>query len=348
MLPTTVTQLIGQTPVMSIEVPDQDARLVLKLEKNNPGGSMKDRMARSMVVAALEDGRLTPGGTIIESSSGNTGTGLALAALEFGLQFIAIVDHHAAPDKIRTMRSLGAEIRYAEGDFAEDEVAIVERQRIAEHLAAQLPGAVFMNQWDNPANPKGYAGLVEELVAQLSDGIDAFVACVGTGGSITGVAQGLKRHNPTIRTLGVEPAGSIVFGTAGHPYYQSGTGTPAGKDIGKVLDYGCIDEGVQVTDVQAFETARYFARRKGLLVGGSTGGAIYKAMEFIAAGKLTGTVVTMVADGGEKYLSTIFDDEWMAQRHLLDPGITAQLDGWLFGTRSRHEIDRARSSTMLT
>lgn len=331
MLPTTVTQLIGQTPVISIEIPNRDACLVLKLEKNNPGGSMKDRMARSMVVAALQEGSLTPGGTIIESSSGNTGTGLALVALEFGLRFIAIVDHHAAPDKIRTMRSLGADIRYVEGHFAEDEVAIVERQRVAEQLAAQLPGALFMNQWDNLANPEGYAGFVEELVAQLPDGIDAFVACVGTGGSITGIAQRLKRHNPLMRILGVEPAGSIVFGSPGHAYYQSGTGTPAGKEIGKVLDYGCIDEGVQVTDAQAFETARYVARRKGLLVGGSTGGAIYKAMEFIAAGKLAGTVATMVVDGGEKYLSTIFDDEWMAKRHLLDSTITAQLDGWLVG-----------------
>lgn len=332
MLHTTVTQLIGQTPVMSIEVPNRESCLVLKFEKNNPGGSMKDRMARSMVAAALRDERLAPGGTIVESSSGNTGIGLALAALEFGLRFIAVVDHHAAPDKIRMMRALGAEIRYVEGDFGEDEVAVVERQRLAAQLGAQLPGALFMNQSDNPANPEGYAGLVEELIAQLSAGIDAFVGCVGTGGSMSAIARGLKLHNPAVRTVAVEPAGSIVFGKPGHPYYQSGTGTPAGDEVGKVLDYRCIDEGVQVTDIEAFGTARYVARRKGLLVGGSTGGAIYKALEFIAAGKLTGTVVTMIIDGGEKYLSTIFDDEWMAQRRLFDPRITARLDDWLLGT----------------
>ncbi|TIN22610.1 cysteine synthase family protein [Mesorhizobium sp.] len=329
MLCTTTTQLIGHTPVMSIAVPDRDATLVLKIEKNNPGGSMKDRMARSMVLAAIEDGRLPPGGTIVESSSGNTGIGLALAALEFGLRFIAVVDHHAAPDKIRMMRALGAEIRYVEGDFREDEVAVVERQRLAAQLGAQLPGALFMNQSDNPANPEGYAGFVEELLMQLPNGIDAFVGCVGTGGSMTGIAQRLKRHNPAVRTIAVEPAGSIVFGKPGHPYYQSGTGTPAGDEVGKVLDFGCIDEGVQVTDTQAFETARYIARRKGLLVGGSTGGTIYKALEFIAAGKLFGTVVTPVADGGEKYLGSVFDDEWMANRGLLDPAIADQLDAWL-------------------
>jgi cystathionine beta-synthase len=303
----------------------------LKLEKNNPGGSMKDRMARSMVLAALEDGRLPPGGTIVESSSGNTGIGLAMIALELGLRFIAVVDHHAAPDKIRMMRALGAEIRYVEGDYREDEVAVVERQRLAAQLGAQLPDALFMNQSDNPANPEGYAGFVEELLAQLPDGVDAYVGCVGTGGSMTGIAQRLKRANPAVRTIAVEPAGSIVFGKPGHPYYQSGTGTPAGDEIGKVLDYGCIDEGVQVTDTQAFETARFIARRYGLLVGGSTGGTIYKALEFIAAGKLSGTVVTPVADGGEKYLSSVFDDEWMAKRDLFDPTIVEQLEAWLPG-----------------
>ncbi|OLP42518.1 cysteine synthase family protein [Rhizobium oryziradicis] len=331
MLYTSVTQLIGQTPLIQLDLATSNARLLLKMEKNNPGGSMKDRMARSMVVAALEDGRLPKGGTIVESSSGNTGTGLALAALEFGLRFIAVVDHHAAPDKIRTMRALGAEIRYVEGNFREDEVAVVERQRLAAQLGAQLPGALFMNQSDNPANPDGYAGFVDELVEQLPDGLDAFIGCVGTGGSMTGISQRLKRINPAIKTIAVEPAGSIVFGKPGHPYYQSGTGTPAGDEVGKVLDYSCIDEGVQVTDTQAFETARYIAKRKGILVGGSTGGTIYKALEFIASGKLSGTIVTAVADGGEKYLGSVFDDEWMAKRGLLNPAIAAQLDGWFFG-----------------
>jgi len=331
MLPTNVTQLIGRTPVMSIEVPSRNSVLVWKIEKNNPGGSMKDRMARSMVVAALKDGRLVAGGTIVESSSGNTGIGLALAAVEFGLNFIAVVDHHAAPDKIRMMRALGAEIRYVEGDFKEDEVAVVARQRLAAQLGAQLPGAMFMNQSDNPANPEGYADYVDELMAQLPNGIDAFVGCVGTGGSMTGISQRLKQKIPSVRTIAVEPAGSIVFGQPGHPYFQSGTGTPAGDEVGKVLDYDCIDEGVQVTDVQAFETARYIARRKALLVGGSTGGAIFKALEFIASGKLGGTVVTTVADGGEKYLGSVFDDEWMAKRGLLDSSIADQLDTWLLG-----------------
>lgn len=278
-----VTDLIGNTPILSIAIPAKNARLLLKIEKNNPGGSIKDRMARNMVIAALKSGRLKPGGVIVESSSGNTGIGLAITAIEFGLRFIAVVDHHAAQDKIAVMRAFGAEIRYVDGSYREDEVAVVERQRLAAELASQIPGAVFMNQSDNVANAGGYFDFVREVIDQIGSPVDAYVGCVGTGGSMTGIARGLKLHNPNTKTIAVEPDGSIVFGQPGHPYYQSGTGTPKGDTVGLVLDYSCIDMGVQVTDSQAFETARYVAKHTGLLVGGSTGGVIYKALEFIAA-----------------------------------------------------------------
>jgi cystathionine beta-synthase len=328
-----VTDLIGNTPILSLSVPARQARLLLKVEKNNPGGSIKDRMARNMVVAALKSGRLKPRGVIVESSSGNTGIGLAIAAVEFGMRFIAVVDHHAAPDKIAVMRALGAEIRYVEGQYREDEVAVVERQRMAAELASQIPGAVFMNQSDNAANAGGYADFVREAIAEVGH-IDAYVGCVGTGGSMTGIAHGLKVHNAETKTIAVEPAGSIVFGQPGHAYYQSGTGTPAGDAVGLVLDYSCIDVGVQVSDAQAFETARYVARKTGLLVGGSTGGVIYKALEFIHSGIIDGNVLVAVADGGEKYLHTVFSEDWLRERNLLDPLVWEQLDEWLGDDRS--------------
>lgn len=290
-------------------------------------------MARNMVVAALKAGRLKPGGVIVESSSGNTGIGLAIAAVEFGMRFIAVVDHHAAPDKIAVMRALGAEIRFVEGDYREDEVAVVERQRMAAELARQIPGAVFMNQSDNAANAGGYADFVREAIAEAGH-IDAYVGCVGTGGSMTGIVHGLKIHNAHTKTIAVEPQGSIVFGQPGHPYYQSGTGTPAGDTVGLVLDYSCIDMGVQVSDAQAFETARYFARKTGLLVGGSTGGVIYKALEFIHSGIIGGNVLAAVADGGEKYLHTVFSEDWLRERNLLDPLVWEQLDEWFVADRS--------------
>lgn len=339
-----VTELIGNTPILSIPVPGRDSRLLLKIEKNNPGGSLKDRMARNMIVAALKSGRLAPGGVVIESSSGNTGIGLALAAVEFGLRFIAVVDHHAAPDKIGVMRALGAEIRYVDGAYREDEVAVVERQRLAAELSTQIPDSVFMNQSDNAANSGAYSDFVHEVIADVGD-IDAYVGCVGTGGSMTGIARGLKGHNPDTRMIAVEPAGSIVFGQTGHPYYQSGTGTPAGDTVGLVLDYSCIDMGVQVTDTQAFETARFVAQRIGLLVGGSSGGVIYKALEFIHGGLISGNVLVAVADGGEKYLNTVFSETWLRERNLLDPAIWDKLDIWL-GNESLietlHEVPRLR------
>jgi cystathionine beta-synthase len=333
-----VTDLIGNTPILSISIPAKNARLLLKIEKNNPGGSIKDRMARNMIVAALKSRRLSPGGVVVESSSGNTGIGLAIAAVEFGLRFIAVVDHHAAPDKIAVMRAFGAEIRFVEGDYREDEVAVVERQRMAAELASQIPGAVFMNQSDNAANSGGYSDFVREVIGEVGV-VDAYVGCVGTGGSMTGIARGLKVHDPRTKTIAVEPDGSIVFGQPGHAYYQSGTGTPAGDTVGLVLDYSCIDMGVQVSDAQAFETARYMAKRTGLLIGGSTGGVIYKALEFIHSGLIGGNVVAAVADGGEKYLHTVFSESWLKERNLLDPEVWDQLDGW-FGSESAAEAPR--------
>lgn len=332
-----VTDLIGNTPMLGFPIPAKNTTLLLKVEKNNPGGSIKDRMARNMIIAALRSGRLKPGGIVVESSSGNTGIGLAIAAIEFGLRFIAVVDHHAAKDKIAMMYALGAEIRYVEGDYREDEVAVVERQRLAAEIACQLPGAVFMNQSDNVANAGAYFDFVREVIDEVDGGIDAYVGCVGTGGSMTGIARGLKLYNPRTKTIAVEPAGSIIFGQPGHPYYQSGTGTPKGDTVGLVLDYSCIDIGVQVTDSQAFETARYVAQHTGLLVGGSTGGVIYKALEFIHAGLISGNIVIAVADGGEKYLHTVFSESWLRERNLLDPKIWEKLEDW-FSQESADEM----------
>ncbi|HBC5889426.1 TPA: cysteine synthase family protein [Proteus mirabilis] len=322
-----VTDLIGNTPIIQLPLLQSDTRLYVKVEKNNPGGSMKDRMARNMVVAALKSGKIKPGSTIVESSSGNTGIGLAIAAIEFGLRFIAVVDHHAAQDKIAIMRALGAEIRYVKGDYGENEVAVVERQRMAAEIANEIPGAIFMNQSDNAANAGGYADLVRELISQIGK-IDAWVGCVGTGGSMTGIAHGLRVHNPELVTIAVEPEGSIVFGKPGKPYYQSGTGTPQGDTVGLVLDYSCIDYGEQVSDVCAFETARYLARRFGLLVGGSTGGVVYKALELINNSTICGNVALAMADGGEKYLQTIFNDTWLKERNLISESVWEQLDNW--------------------
>ncbi|SEL64107.1 cystathionine beta-synthase [Stigmatella aurantiaca] len=322
-----VSELIGNTPSLQLRLRNSGWRLLIKLEKVNPGGSMKDRMARHMVMDAERRGLLRPGGTIVESSSGNTGIGLAMIAAERGYRFIAIVDHHASKDKIRIMRALGADIITVGQGKAADEVATADRDRMAEKVARELPGAHWTRQHDNPANAQAYSDtLAGELLRATEGRLDVLVGAVGTGGSLCGTARFLKQQLPRLHVAGVEPAGSIIFGGPGMPYYQSGTGTPEGADVGEVMDYSLIDEGLKVTDAQAFNTSRFLARRYALLLGGSSGGVIYKAIELLSRRSGSGTMVAIAGDGGEKYLDTVFDDGWMKSVNLLDLSVEAFLD----------------------
>lgn len=323
-----ISGLIGYTPLLELPIKkDNDWSLYLKMEKFNPGQSMKDRMALSMITQAELDGRLKPGGTIIESSSGNTGTGLALLAAEKGYQFIAVVDHHAAKDKIATMRAYGAKIVLVDGSkYKENEVAVKEREGIAQRLSEQIPNSVFLQQADNPANAEGYyKTLGKELIEQTHGQINALIGSVGTGGSLCGTARRLKEFHPKIEVIGVEPVGSIIFGGEDAPYFQSGTGNPGNVCVAKNVDYALIDKGVKVSDIEAFNTARYLARNKGILVGGAAGGVIYSAIQDIRSRLGSGILLAIVADGGEKYLDTVFHDEWMEKNELISQQILDQL-----------------------
>lgn len=320
-----ITDLIGSTPLLELRSGHNDWRLYVKLEKFNPGGSMKDRMALGMIEAAERAGRLAPGGTIVESSSGNTGTGLAMVAAELGYRFVVVVDRHAAKDKISTMKALGATIVTVGDDHPDDKVATAEREAFAQRLAREIPGAVLMRQHANPANGASYVDtLASDLVAELGR-VDILVGSVGTGGSLCGTAAGLRSRCPGVRVLGVEPKGSVVFGGPGGPYYQSGTGVPPDVELGTVIDYALIDEGAVVDDVAAFNTCRFFAHRFGILLGGSAGGVVYAAADRLRHLKGAGIMVTLAGDGGEKYLDTIFSDTWMRDRGLLDRRIEVDL-----------------------
>ena len=321
-----VTDLIGRTPMLELPLAARDRRLLLKLEQWNPGRSMKDRMAHAMVQAAERSGRLTPGGTIIESSSGNTGTGLAIVAAERGYRLVAVVDHHAARDKIRTMKALGAEIVAVDEDQAEDRVATKAREALAERLEASIPGGVYLRQADNPANAEAYRRtLAVELWQSTGGRITTIVGAVGTGGSLSGTARGLKELDGSVRAVGVEPVGSTIFGGPGGPYLQSGTGTPGGVLVGENVDYALIDTSFKVSDALAFNTARFLGRRLGLLVGGSAGGVIHVALRLANASAPATTTIALVADAGEKYLDTVFDDAWMEKRGLIDTSVEREL-----------------------
>jgi len=324
MIVSRITDLIGATPLMKIACGARGSHLYLKLEKFNPGGSMKDRMARGMVDDAVRRGALKPNGTIVESSSGNTGTGLAMVAAERGYRFIVIVDHHAAPDKIRAMRAMGAEIIYVDDDET-GKLSTAKREALAEKIAQEQDDAVVLRQHRNAANSSSYVDTLAVDLLREVPSLDTLVGSVGTGGSLCGTAHGLKRHSPTIRVIGVEPRGSIIFGGPGGEYLQSGTGVPPGVEIGTVIDYGIIDTGFTVDDIAAFNTCRFMARRFGLLVGGSAGAVIYAALcETTTMGDMS-NICAIVGDGGEKYLDTIFNDAWMDDRGLIDLSVEADL-----------------------
>ncbi len=187
-----ISEMIGDTPLLELPVRNRDAHLFLKMEKTNPGQSMKDRMALSMIESAEKSGRLVPGGTIVESSSGNTATGLALIAASRGYRFIAVVDHHAAREKIDIIRAYGGEIVQVGGDLPADRVAVYEREQTAERLAQEIPHAIFLNQADNPDNPAGYTELANELLEALGR-VNVLVGGIGTGGSLCGTARALNQ-----------------------------------------------------------------------------------------------------------------------------------------------------------
>lgn len=315
-----VSELIGATPLLQLAELENGTRYLLKLEQFNPTGSMKIRMARQMVLDAERAGELIPGGHIIESTSGNTGLGLAVVAAERGYDFTAVVDNHAAVEKLRSMRSMramGARLHFVTDD-GDSELATSAREDLAEQMAEDDPRGWFPEQHNNPSNAVGYRALAHELVDDAGSTIDALVCAVGTGGSLFGTARELRALGHRTTVVGVEPVGSIAFGGPGGPDHQSGTGTPPGASIGSAVDYDLLDLGVKVSDVDAFATARVIARRRGLLIGGSSGGAVYAALDMLPTLPPGSTVVTIICDGGEKYLDTVFAEDWMREHDLLD------------------------------
>ncbi|GAA3546312.1 cysteine synthase family protein [Amycolatopsis ultiminotia] len=317
-----VSELIGRTPLFELCTTASGTRLLLKLEQFNPTGSAKVRMAEQMIADAEREGRLRPGGRIVEPTSGNTGLGLALVAVERGYRFTAVVDHHASKDKLRAMAALGVELVYVDEDGAGG-LRSVERRRVAAELVAADRAAYWPDQHNHPGNGGGYRELAKELLADAGQ-VDWLIGAIGTGGSLCGTAGELRRLRCPARTIAVEPEGSIIFGAPAGPYRQTGSGSPEGFPVGTNVCRELIDEGVQANDTDAFATARALARHTGLLVGGSAGGAIHVALDRIDTMPPGSTAVVLVCDAGEKYLDSVFDDEWMRGHGLLAPDVEAR------------------------
>ena len=297
-----MTQLIGNTPLVELKriekIENLKAKLLAKVEYFNPGGSVKDRVGFAMIEAAERAGELRPGGLIVEPTSGNTGIGLAWVAAIKGYRIILTMPDTMSIERRKLLRALGAEIVLTPG--AQGMAGAIAK---AKEIKDSTPGAYIPSQFDNPANPEAHRNSTAEEIWFDTDGkVDIFVSAVGTGGTLSGTSEGLKAHNPAIRTIGVEPAGSAVLSDkpAG-PHKIQGIG--AGF-IPANFHRDAVDEIITVTDSQAFDTAR-LASREGLLVGISSGAALYAAIEVARRPENEGkTIVVILPDTGERYLST--------------------------------------------
>lgn len=297
-----MTQLIGNTPLVELKriekIENLKAKLLAKVEYFNPGGSVKDRVGFAMIEAAERAGELRPGGLIVEPTSGNTGIGLAWVAAIKGYRIILTMPDTMSIERRKLLRALGAEIVLTPG--AQGMAGAIAK---AEEIKNSTPGAYIPSQFDNPANPEAHRNSTAEEIWFDTDGkVDIFVSAVGTGGTLSGTSEGLKAHNPAIRTIGVEPAGSAVLsGKPAGPHKIQGIG--AGF-IPANFHRDAVDEIITVTDSQAFDTAR-LASREGLLVGISSGAALYAAIEVARRPENEGkTIVVILPDTGERYLST--------------------------------------------
>lgn len=317
------SDLIGRTPLYELTRTGSGSRLLLKLEQFNPTGSCKVRMAREMILAAERSGALKPGGHIVEPTSGNTGCGIALVAIERGYRFTAVVDQHASRDKLRAMQAMGVHLLYVEGTGGGP--STVERRKVAQRIANDT-GAFWPDQHYNPNNNAGYAGLASELLNDLDGDLDYLVGAVGTGGTLCGTVKELRRLGSQAVSIGVEPKGSIIFGGPAGSYWQTGAGAPGGFTVGTNVDHTLIDEGLTVADIDAFTAARVVAKRTGLLVGGTAGAAIHVALKRLALVEPNSTMVVLVCDAGEKYLDTLYNDDWLRERHLLNEAAHQRLN----------------------
>lgn len=295
--------LIGNTPLLEVHNIEKHenlkARLIVKIESFNPGGSVKDRVALSMIEEAEKNGTLKPGATIIEPTSGNTGIGLAWVASVKGYRLILTMPETMSLERRKLLQALGADIILTPG--VEGMNGAIKR---ANELQQEHPGSFIPQQFENPANPQQHVVSTAEEIWNDSDGdIDIFVACVGTGGTLSGTAKGLKSHNPNIYTVAVEPESSPVLsgGKAGaHKIQGIGAGFIPKNYHGEV-----VDKVITVSDEDAINTSRLIAQKEGLLVGISSGAALYAAIQLARLEENAGkTIVALLPDTGERYLST--------------------------------------------
>ncbi|MFA7264243.1 MAG: cystathionine beta-synthase [Caulobacter sp.] len=313
--------LIGETPMVEVTHIDTGlCRLFLKLENQNPGGSIKDRIARSMIDAAEADGRLKPGGTIVEATAGNTGLGLAQVATVKGYKLILVVPDKMAREKILHLRAMGVDVRITRSDVGKGHPEYY--QDMAQTIA-QATGGFFVNQFENPANPLAHEMTTgPEILEQMGGDVDAVVVGVGSGGTLTGLGRFFKKHSPKTKMILADPVGSILY-----DYVNTGTYGEAGSWIVEGIGEDFIPDNAQmdlvakayaIPDRESVETARLLLEKEGILAGSSSGTLLAAALRYCREQTTPQRVVSLVCDTGGKYLTKMFNDMWVAAHGFED------------------------------
>jgi len=330
-LPESVLDLIGNTPVVPLRRVTQTLpyRILAKLEYLNPGGSVKDRIGPLMIDEAERQGWLKPGGTIVEATSGNTGVGLALVAAVRGYRMVFVLPDKMSTEKIRLLRAYGARVVVTPSGLPPDHP--MSHYSVARRLTHEIPGAYYPNQYENQGNPEAhYRTTGPEIDRDGGPELAAVIATVGTGGTLSGVGRYFKEHRPTVRIVAVDPVGSLLG-----PYFRTkelATATPyqvegIGEDmIPKSIHFQYMDEFVEVNDQESFQMARRLAQEEGMFVGGSSGSAVAGAIRWLAKRPIPegSTVIVILPDSGDRYLSKFYSDDWLREKGFLNTGATAR------------------------
>jgi cystathionine beta-synthase len=316
---------VGRTPLVRLSRIDAGlpATILAKLEFMNPGGSQKDRIAIAMVDDAERRGRLLPGGTIVEATAGNTGVGLAMVAAVRGYRCIFAVPDKMSDEKVALLKAYGAEVMWTPTNVPPDSPE--SYNGVADRIALETPGAWRAGQFTNQANPAAHYATTGPEIWEDADGVvDAFVAGVGTGGTLTGSARYLKERNPNLRVIGADPQGSILSGDTPGSWKVEGIGEDFVPDT---FDPSLVDDWIRVSDAQSFAAARRLAREEGILAGGSAGTALHAAIAVAERMRRGSVIVVLLPDTGRNYLSKLHSDEWMRANGFVVPADDGLLQG---------------------